>query len=93
MQHTTEEGTPNGAQPHSTAQNGQPPNGTTNGYPDAHTGAEWRGELSPKHRQTLEVESAISLDAIEARGISQRMTPTFWRSMATRKHGVKSARW
>lgn len=38
------------------------------GYPDAYTGAEWRGELSPKHRHTLEVESAISPDAIQERG-------------------------
>jgi hypothetical protein len=39
-----------------------------NGYPDAQTGAIWRGELSKKHREQLENESKISREAIEARG-------------------------
>ena len=55
----------NGAQPQHSP-NGHPTNGA-NGYPDAQTGAIWRGELSERHRQTLEVESAISPEAIEAR--------------------------
>ena len=41
---------------------------SANGYPDANTGALWQGELSAEHRQTLEVESAISPDVIKARG-------------------------
>jgi hypothetical protein len=56
--------------------NGQPTrNGTSNGYPDAFTGAEWRGGLSEKHRHALEEESAISPDAIEARGYSTANDP------------------
>ena len=66
LHNTTEEGALNGAHTH--PQNGQSPNVTFNGYPDTHTGAEWRGELSPNHRHTLEEESAISPDAIQARG-------------------------
>ena len=40
----------------------------SNGYPDAQTGAIWRGNLSEKHRDQLENESKISSEAIEARG-------------------------
>jgi hypothetical protein len=65
----------NVAQHPETATNGQhngtaPNNGAehSNGYPDANTDAIWRGELSEGHRKTLETESAISPDAIEARG-------------------------
>jgi hypothetical protein len=46
--------------------NGATDNG--HGYPDAQTGAIWRGELSKTHRAQLENESKISSDAIEARG-------------------------
>jgi hypothetical protein len=39
-----------------------------NGYPDAFTPAATRGTLDPKHRHQLETNSAISAEAIEARG-------------------------
>jgi hypothetical protein len=54
-------------------QNGSAPtnghrNGTATGYPDIQTPAVTSGELSPTHRAQLETESAISSEAIAARG-------------------------
>ena len=56
------------------------------GYPDAHTGALWQGELSPKHRHALEVESAISPDVIAARGYFTCDDPALLRA-----HGFNKA--
>jgi hypothetical protein len=43
-------------------------NGTATGYPDILTPEVTTGELSPTHRAQLETESAISFEAIAARG-------------------------
>lgn len=48
--------------------NGQTNGNTPNGYPDALTPAATSGELAPQHRAQLADESAISAEAIEARG-------------------------
>ncbi len=64
----------NGASPQPDApQNGSAPpdghrNGTATGYPDIQTPEVTSGELSPTHRAQLETESAISSEAIAARG-------------------------
>ena len=72
-------GATNSAQ-HSPTSNSAP-TGTpdANGYPDAQTGAIWQGELSERHRNALEVESAISPDVIAARGYFTANDPALLR--------------
>lgn len=59
---------PMGNIPDGAALGAQLQNVASNGYPDTHTEAIWRGELSERHKHTLEVESAISPESIGARG-------------------------
>ncbi len=71
----------NGSSGHKVAQSVNPTNGAASyGYPDVQTGAIWRGELSERHRGTLESESAISPEAIEARGYFTANDPALLRS-------------
>ncbi len=51
-----------------------------NGYPDISTPANWQGELSPADREILETQSAISADAIAARGYFTTHDPAFLRA-------------